>query len=91
MNEQALLLEKIFDQVCHLLHEFQQAQTNHPNPVHPTQPTRKPHDPSTHKANFDGAMFADSREAGIRVTVLNSLRGNYGSFVWKNPHAIFTS
>ena len=81
MNEQALLLEKIFNQVCHLLHEFQQAQINPPNLVRPTQPTWKPPDPSTHKANFDGAMFADSHEAGIEVIVRNSLWGNYGSFV----------
>jgi ribonuclease HI len=75
LNQQPAPLNQLMPRAQHLLSEFQAAQES-PSSTSgqsdpPTKVSWKPPQPGRYKANYDGAFFEDSNEAGIGVIIRN--------------------
>ena len=72
-NEPSLPPEKFLDATSNSLAEFQTKRTDRQTQHEPATPRWQPPPRDTYKINYDGAVFTELDEAGIRLVVRNEL------------------
>jgi hypothetical protein len=68
-------IDRLYPRALELLTEFHQAQDNHSQTSHATEPSTRTKwklpIPDRFKVNFDGATFAETNEAGLGAIICN--------------------